>query len=581
VAPESSSVDSLPAYRRLLVQTAEEHGYVPEVAATRAAATAVAPGPAPAARVAAAAPPDWPTNIPVALVRFTNWSGETDVSRLWQATPATEAQVVDICNWAARHGWAVRPVGNHHNWSPLVAGGDATGANLVLVSTAGLNSTSFSPGSSPRVTLGAGVTIEAATAFLQQQDNKGSGAAPGYTFLNFTAPGVITLGGALAVGAHGTGIPLETEPQLDGTLSNLVTSFTAVVAESSGQYHLQTFDRSGPDAAAFLVNLGRAFITSATMVVVPNYYLQVTNLYPSTDVLFQSPSGNLDPQSFSRLVQTYGRVEVIWFPFTDVAWVKVWARQDKAVQPQVAGPYNYPWTNNIEKWESDAIAFGLRRAPLLTPYVLQGGNLAAWVNAPEGAQLNGTSRDLLLYVKPTTARYSMIGYTLQVSPDSLQAAAHDFFTRLQGSIEAAGAKWDYPVNGPVEIRVTTTDKVSALGVSGAAPATLSVCNPVDQSSDVVIWVDSLTFPGTAGSGEFYQAFEQWMLTEWGKTYRKAVRPEWSKGWAYSAAGPWTNQQTIASLASLYPGFADAAATYRRYDASNIFTNPFLAQLFPK
>jgi Cholesterol oxidase, substrate-binding len=424
------------------------------------------------------------------------------------------------------------------------------------------------------------VTIEAATAFLQQQDNQGSGPAPGYTFLNFTAPGVITVGGALGVGAHGTGVPLGSEPELDGTLSNLVTSFTAVVARDPGQYSLQTFDRTGPDAAHFLVNLGRAFITSATMVVVPNYYLQVTNLYPETDVLFQPPSSNPHPQSFSQLVQTYGRIEVIWFPFTDVAWVKVWARRDTAIQPQVPGPYNYPWTNNLEQWESDAIAFGLRLAPSMTPYFLQGGNLAALINAPAGAQLNGISRDLLLYIKPTAARYSMIGYTLQVALGDLQAAAHDFFTKLKGDIDDDAAHCRYPVNGPVEIRVTTTDKVSALGVSGAAPATLSVCNPVDQSPDVVLWVDSLTFPGTAGSGDFYQAFEQWMLTEWGQGYRKAVRPEWSKGWAYSAAGPWTNQQTIAGLASLYPGFADAAATFRRYDASNIFTGPFLAQLFP-
>ena len=89
------------------------------------------------------------------------------------------------------------------------------------------------------------------------------------------------------------------------------------------------------------------------MAVVPNYYLQVTNLYPALDVLFQPPSGDSDPQSFSRLVQTYGRVEVIWFPFsdsfpfTDVAWVKVWARQGREIQPQVPGPYNYPWTNDM------------------------------------------------------------------------------------------------------------------------------------------------------------------------------------------------------------------------------------------
>jgi FAD/FMN-containing dehydrogenase len=147
LAREGPAVDALPAHRRLLVQMAEEHGYVPDAAPADVTTAAVAPGPPPAARVAVTTPPDWPTSIPVALVTFTNWSGETSVSRLWQATPANAGQAVDICNWAASHGWGVRPVGNHHNWSPLVVGGDGDGANVVLVSTAGLKSTAFAPGS--------------------------------------------------------------------------------------------------------------------------------------------------------------------------------------------------------------------------------------------------------------------------------------------------------------------------------------------------------------------------------------------------------------------------------------------------
>ena len=128
--------------------------------------------------------------------------------------------------------------------------------------------------------------------------------------------------------------------------------------------------------------------------------------------------------------------------------------------------------------------------------------MAAMFNAEKGSRLNGTSRDLLLYIKSTTAWYSMIGYTIQVSPDNLQAAVYEFFTRLHGDIEAAARQARYPVNGPVEMRVTTTDEVSTLGIGRASPATLSVCNPVDKGRDLVLWVDSLTFLGTQGSGEF-------------------------------------------------------------------------------
>ena len=44
------------------------------------------------------------------------------------------------------------------------------------------------------------------------------------------------------------------------------------------------------DAAAFLVHLGRAFVTSVTLRVVPNYYLQLTWQFPKAADLFAPPS---------------------------------------------------------------------------------------------------------------------------------------------------------------------------------------------------------------------------------------------------------------------------------------------------
>jgi hypothetical protein len=195
--------------------------------------------------------------------------------------------------------------------------------------------------------------------------------------------------------------------------------------------------------------------------------------------------------------------------------------------------------------------------------------------------MSGTARDLLLYVKPTTALYSMIGYALQVPLDRLQGAANAFFRQFEASLHACATEGKYPANGPVEIRVTSVDRVAGLRVAGAAPPALGVTNPIggQSSQDVVLWVDSLSFPGTSSSGEFYETLESWILDDWGPRYGTIVRPEWSKGWAYTASGPWTNTDLLRRITASYPEFGTVRSTLQRFDPGNIYTNGFLGQLF--
>ncbi|HET9649881.1 MAG TPA: cholesterol oxidase substrate-binding domain-containing protein [Microlunatus sp.] len=524
-------------------------------------------------------PPNWPAGIEVSYAPFANWSDETSVPGVWIAVPQQAQDVVTLANWAAGAGFSMRALGHAHNWSPLMFGPAQDGSRVLLVDTGNLSGKTFEPGTPPRVTLGSGVSLDDATAFLEQQGDNGSTTAPGHTFLNFPGPGDLSMGGILAVGGHGTGLPVPGEPPLDGTLSNLVVAFTAVVSQADGTYTLQSFRRDEAPAAAFLVHLGRAFLTDVTLAVVPNYYLQVHNLYPPADTLFQ-PTGGASDQSLASLVGVYGRVEVIWFPFTDFPWVKAWERVEDRLEPQVEGPYNYPWTDDISDLDSTIIAASLHECPALTPYFLQGGCLLTQVKAPRDTVLNGTARNLLLYVKPTTLRYSMIGYALQVPVNRLQSAVNEFFTQFEAQLLACADRHQYPVNGPVEIRVTTIDRTDGLGIDRPQQPTLSVCAPAGAAAEdaVVLWVDSLTFPGTPGSGEFYQTLENWMLNDWGAGYRYAIRPEWSKGWAYTAAGPWTNSALIKNVGNSYAGFQAAADTLHRYDAAKLFSNPFLNQL---
>ena len=63
----------------------------------------------------------------------------------------------------------------------------------------------------------------------------------------------------------------------------------------------------------------------------------------------------------------------------------------------------------------------------------------------------------------------------------------------------------------------------------------------------------------------------------------AIRPEWSKGWAYTETGPWTNMNVIQNRIPEYYGvtrFTRVVEILSKYDAGEIFTNPFLELLLP-
>lgn len=539
-------------------------------------------------------PTAFPPGIDIKISTYINWSLAITDLLIWIATPKNADEVVTIANWASTHNYKIRALGHSHNWSPLVVpGGASVLSNVLLVDTSRLTGSTFNPdASNPSATFGVGVTVQDATAFLQSQDNHGQGGAPGYSFLNMTGPGDLSIGGVLAIGAHGTGVPFEgtEEPKLNGCLSNLILSFKAVVTDPNGpntdKYVLKEFSRSNADSSAFLVHLGRAFLTEVTLRVVPNYYLQVRNWYPDASVLFQPSTAAPSDQSLSSFVDKYGRIEVIWFPFTNKPWVKTWQRMDEKIEPQVSGPYNYPWTE-ISVFMSEAIKAGLFLEPSITPLFGAGELLTAELKAPPSLVMNGTSRDLLLYVPTNTLRVTACGYAIQVTRQEVQQAANDFYVQYTSMLASYQDKGQFPVNGPVELRFTTIDYVDDLGVSGAKPPSIAATRPIDPSNqalDTVFWVDSLTMPGTPNSDQFYSEFEAWLISKWGKSAIR-LRPEWSKGWAYTSdQGAWTNSEIITTEIPLEYNQPDqfdwTKRTLAKYDKSNIYTNTLLNSLLP-
>ena len=546
--------------------------------------------PAGAAAATLPTPPGFPVGIPLYQQAFENWAREIVVDAVWTCAPANANDIVSICNWARVQGYKVRPRGAMHNWSPLTIVNGADLSRVLLVDTTrNLTAITVNPASSPAtVTAQAGATMEAILTALQAQ-NLGLMSVP--------AIGNLTLGGALAIDAHGAALPRNGETQIPGTtygsLSNLVTSLTAVVWSSAqNQYVLKAFSRSDPDIKAFLTPLGRAFITSATLQAGANYRLRCQSWYNIPTAELFGPQGT-SGRTFASYVASAGRVEAIWFPFTDTPWLKVWTPTPTKplLSRRVDGPYNYSFSDQIsddfEEFLSELAVGNTSGTPAfggLQQFIVQSGIVftGTW-------DIWGWSKDLLLYVRPTTLRVSEGGVAILTNRSNIQRVLNEFATWFKARLAADQAQGKFPINGPVEIRCSGLDRATDVKVPSSGTPQLSALRPRPDRPewDTAVWIDVLTIFGTPGSISFYRDMEQWMLRNYTGTYA-TVRPEWSKGWAYSATAGWADPTL---LGTTYPNafrtgqppddnWDTARTTLNAYDPHRLFSNSFIDTLLP-
>jgi hypothetical protein len=200
-------------------------------------------------------------------------------------------------------------------------------------------------------------------------------------------------------------------------------------------------------------------------------------------------------------------------------------------------------------------------------------------------------------VKDTTLRVTANGYAVQLRKEDVQQAVHDFTTQYVTMVDSYAWKLEFPINSPLEIRVTSLDDPALVGVPTGTTAespTISALRYDDVSRnnkwDVALWLDVLTLPGTANCNTFYAELEQWILNRFSGDNGR-VMPEWSKGWAYTAdgepdAGAWTNTDVLNTIRANFKTGTSGdddwdyeVATLAKYDKSNLFTNALLATLF--
>jgi hypothetical protein len=583
---------SQPAHREEPSRGLSRRGLLAGAGAGIAAATL---GWVPGARIPAASaastltsPPNFPSGISLYQQTYTNWAQQISVANVWTCTPSSPADVVTLANWAYQNGYRLRALGCGHNWSPLVLFPGQSASNVVLVNTTdNLTSVSVNTSTSPvTVTAQAGTTMNALMLALQNA---------GYGFTATPAPGDITIGGALAIDGHGTSIPGSGETPVPGTtygsLSNTIQSMT-VVAWNGSAYALQTFNRTNAAIAPFLTHLGRTFVTSVTLEVGANQNLQCQSWVDiSASTLFAPPS-SAGSSSFASLVGKSGRVESIWFPGTTYPWVKVWSRQPSQpfLSNHITSPYAYTFANSVTTEESNLISEIVSGDVSVTPTfeTLEESIVTTGLVFTGTWDLWGASMNTLLYVQPTTLRVTSGGWAIITAKSSIQQVVSDFYTQYNNLVNSYASAGNYPMNGPLEIRVTGLDNPSEAGVSGAVTPLLSALTPrPDQPQwNVAVWIDMLTVPGTPLSNEFYQTMETWAYSHYTGSYA-AIRPEWSKGWAYTSAGPWTNSTMLSSTipAGVNAGqsqdnFQVASAAFDTYDPHRIFGNTFLDVLLP-
>jgi hypothetical protein len=288
-----------------------------------------------------------------------------------------------------------------------------------------------------------------------------------------------------------------------------------------------------------------------------------------------------------------GRVEAIWYPFTDTPWLKVWttAPEQPSGSRTVSGPYNYPFSDNLPNFVTDLFKWVTSSAPWLTPTL---GTTMVGITKSGLSSLTdlwGPSKDTLLYIKDSTLRVTANGYAVQMKKSDVQQAVHDFTTKFTSLLAAYQAKGLFPVNSPLEIRITGLDDPSKVAAANAQSPIISSLS-YDETArangwDVALWLDVLTLPGTTGANDFYTELESWVTSTFSGGRARAI-PEWSKGWGYTSNGAWQSASYLAHVRDLFTDRRPADRTWARevttlaaYDAHGLFSNPFLDRLFTR
>jgi hypothetical protein len=213
----------------------------------------------------------------------------------------------------------------------------------------------------------------------------------------------------------------------------------------------------------------------------------------------------------------------------------------------------------------------------------------------------GEAYTTLVYVRTNTLRVTANGYAVLMHRRNLQLGIAEFVRIYQEIISEFKTRGLYPANGPLEIRVTGLDEPAGLQQHNAgytatgevvpattaqtlpagpftSPSVSAMCTDDDAALygyDIALWLDVLSLPGTEGAAEFYAQMEERLLASpvFNERRLAKVRPEWSKGWGYTAdKGAWSNVPFLDATKKSLPHWNDASTAWSTLDVKHVFGN---------
>jgi hypothetical protein len=515
----------------------------------------------------------------------------------YTATARNSDNVLKIVNWAYQNQYRVRASGSQHSWSPLLFSmkdNRASCPRTILVDTTKyLTSMILNPHDPGRtelhsISLGTGVKLLELHEFLE---SNGLGL---FSSAAFPLP---TVGGMIAVGAHGTGTgPADLDKKSPGhtygTFSNLIISMTLVAwDDQSSSYILKTLHRSEVDTKAFLTNLGRTFITSVTIRVGKNQMLRSQShfLIPSSELFAHPDDVTESMRTVSKFIETYGRINPAAVTPGNMFWVLTWHNQ--AIKPPKSrmthGPFNYYWMNYFPRFLDPVLHSLLNQNPSFAKTISGIGNPLTVLGtyASRAVDFWGPSKNHLQFVMADFPRMTANPFVLVTSRKNLQLVAHiarKHFVQLSQEYEKLQL---YPTPGEFDMRITGVDNPADVEILGAEAPSLSPVSPLPEypDFDVAIWMETSGYQDTPHMYEFLVQLQNLLFRDLHGKYA-IIRAEWSKGWGYAENGAYRNTTVLNhysrtfSTSDRLEEWNWAVKTLDKYDPHRIFSNDFLDEL---
>jgi FAD/FMN-containing dehydrogenase len=414
----------------------------------------------------------------------------------------------------------VRPFGTSHSWSALVPG-DGT-----LIDMRGMTSVLGVDRANRVLHLEPGVPLNVALQLAWQE---------GWRIKSVTAIKTLTVGGMLAVGAHGTG-------KAAASFSDEVIEITLI----DGEGQRRVFDTTDP------VGLNAARTALGALGVVVSFKIQCT---PSG--LFHYRCLELDPRSLrdqatiDRLAEQNDLIEIYVFPFVDRALGMTWNELKPGEPPPagvpVYGPAQRLWgwlLQNIGQFViGSPVAFVIDRlwpagAPLLARLSMMVVNRNESLQTPLDA-----GHYLYAYHKVRDSGFGV--------PERLTA---DAFAAYMGLIQREADRGHYPINICVHMRFMQP----GTALLGYLP------DGQGQRPPRVCQIEAATTAGADHSQAYYEEIERLLV---GPAFKG--QPHWAKEW-------WLD---------VHPFFIEGSARWAEFEAlrdqcdpQRIFDNDLLKRL---